>query len=292
MDKYAAQLPQNTKVEVSGIEDSDLQGFKKGSYDVELAGRGKQSIPFLISKSGRYLVLGNNTPINFDDFEDTPVKGIKKGVINIGRPVPVLLTEDGKSLLVGDLVDITVDPFKEISDKISLDDSPVKGNSNAKVTVVEYSDFQCPYCRRGSEMIPQIISDYGDKVKVVYKQMPLANHNWAKAASVASICSYKQGNDKFWSFHDTLFSKQREIKLETSEQQFRDIAKEVGLDMASYNKCLNSKDVADKVQADIKEAELIGVNSTPTFVINGVIVPGANLQAVKNAIDSRLPQEG
>lgn len=293
LNKYGAQLPPGIDVQVSEISASDMKGFDKGAFEVEVEGRGKQSVPFLVSDNGRYLIIGANSPISLDNFEDSPVKGLKQGNINIGRgPIPVLLTDDGKSLLVGELLDTSIDPLKEITDKISMENVPVKGNKDAEVVVVEYSDFQCPFCKKGAEMIPQILEDYKDNVKVVYKQLPLANHKWAKPASIASLCVFEQGDDKFWQFHDTVFEKQKEINLENSDEKLKEIAINAAVDVGQYEKCIETKEVADRVQADIKEAQSIGINSTPTFVVDGIIVPGANLKGLKNAIDSRLSQGG
>ncbi len=293
LNKYGAQLPPGVDVKVSEITSSDMKGFDKGSFDVEVTGRGKQSVPFLVSDNGRYLIIGASSPVDLSGFEDSPVKGLKQGNINIGRgPVPVLLSDDGKSMLVGELLDTTVDPLKEVSDSISMENVPTKGSESAKVVVVEYSDFQCPFCKRGADMIPQILSDYKDDVKVVYKQLPLANHKWAKPASIASLCAFEQDGEKFWSFHDAVFEKQKEINIDNSGEKLKGIATDVGLDVTAYEKCIGSEEMADRVQADIKEAQSIGVSSTPTFVVDGIIVPGANLQALKNAIDSRLSQQG
>lgn len=293
LNKYGAQLPPGIDVKVSEITAADMKGFDKGSYDVEVPGRGKQSVPFLVSGDRRYLIIGANAPIDLTGFEDSPVKGLKQGNINIGRgPLPVLITDDRKKLLVGELLDTSVDPLKEITDKISMENVPSKGAENAKVVVVEYSDFQCPFCKRGADMIPQILTDYKDDIKVVYKQLPLSNHKWAKPASIGSLCAFEQDEEKFWSFHDSVFEKQKEINIDNSAAKLKEIATNVGLDVAAYEKCIDSEEIAARVQADIKEAQSIGVSSTPTFVVDGIIVPGANLQALKKAIESRISQGG
>lgn len=292
-NKYGAQLPSGLQIAIPELTGSDMDGFQKGSYEVEVPGRGKQSVPFLVSDEGRYLIIGANSPVNIDSFEDSPVKGLKQGSLNVGRgPIPVLISDDGKKILVGELLDTSVNPLKEITDKISLENSPSKGNENAPVTVVEYSDFQCPFCKKGSAMLPQILDEFKDNVKIVFKQLPLANHKWAKPAAIASLCSYEQGTDKFWEFHDSIFAKQQEINVDNSDAKLKEIAENTGLDMAAYESCIKSEEIAERVQSDIKEAQEIGVSSTPTFVVDGLIVPGANLEALKNAIESRLSQGG
>ncbi|MGH7885906.1 MAG: DsbA family protein [Thermodesulfobacteriota bacterium] len=294
LNKYGAQLPPDISLSVAEITASDVNGFKKGAYDVEVPNRGKQAVPFLVSNDGRYLIIGANTPIDLSNFEDSPIKGLKQGSISLGRgpAVPVLILDNGKSMLVGELLDTSIDPLKEVTDKISMINVPVKGNENAKITVVEYSDFQCPFCKRGAEMLPELLNEYKDSIKVIYKQLPLANHQWAKPASIAALCTFEQGGDKFWSFHDSVFGKQQEINVDNSSDKLKEIAQSTGLDVETYEKCIQSPEIAERVQADIKEAQSIGVSSTPTFVVDGIIVPGANLPALKNAIESRLSQGG
>jgi len=287
---FAGRLPADAKIEVNGYEESPLKGFKKGSFAIS-SSRGSGDVSFLVSQDGKYIILGE--PIDTEKFEDTKVTGIKKGTISIGRqPIPILMSKDGKFLIAGELIDSTVNPLEETMKKISLKDVPVKGDKNARVTIVEYSDFQCPFCKRATDnMLPQILKEYDGKVKLVYKQFPLPNHPWAKDAAIASVCAYEQGNEHFWKFHDELFEKQKEITVEKSKEQFEAFAKETGLDTSKFEACLNSPGTATRVENEIKEGQSIGVNSTPTFVVNGMLVPGANPEGLKAAIEASLSGE-
>ena len=267
--KYGSRLPAQAEIKVGDFESTEVSSFDKGSFDITIPGRGEQKVPFLISTDRKYLVIGSSSAVDLNSFTKSTVPGFKQGEIEFGRQsLPILVSDDGKHLIVGEVLDSTVDPLKEIRDKIALSDVPFKGDENAVVTVVEYSDFQCPFCKRGADMLPQILEEYKGKVKVIFKQFPLPNHNWAKSASVASLCSYNQSNEKFWSFHDKVFEIQKEINLENSKDKFKEIATQVGLDSAQFEKCMQSPDMAQKVEEDIKEANSIGVSSTPTFVIN------------------------
>ena len=174
--------------------------------------------------------------------------------------------------------------------KISLKDVPVRGAKDAKVTIVEYSDFECPFCQSASTtVLPKILKDYDGKVKLVYKQFPLEQiHPWAKSAAIASVCAYEQGNDNFWKFHDLVFTKQKEISAEKSTTQFKGFAKDIGLDTNKFNSCLSSSDTTAKVQNQIQEALSVGVSSTPSFFVNGIPVQGANYEGLKAAVDSSL----
>jgi protein-disulfide isomerase len=281
-----ARVPDDAKIEVKGYEKSPIQGFKKGTFAIE-SSKGSGEVPFLISNDGRYLVFGE--PIETQKFKDSAVAGIKEGNIPLGRQsVPILLTKDGKYMILGELVDSKVNPLQENMKKISLNNVPIKGSANAKVTIVEYSDFQCPFCKRATDMLPGILGQYKDKVRLVYKQLPLPNHPWAKDAAIASVCAFEQGNDNFWKFHDLVFQKQKEITVEKSKEQFNTFAKDLKLNTGKFEACVNSPETATKVQNEMKEAQSIGVSSTPTFVVNGVIVQGANADGLKKAIDASL----
>ncbi len=139
-------------------------------------------------------------------------------------------------------------------------------------------------------MLPDILKEYGDKVTIYFKQMPLPNHDWAMIASIASLCASEQSNDKFWAFHDKVFDNQKDINLDSADEIFKSYAKDLGLNTKEFDECLKSKEIAARVQADLDEARSIGVNSTPTFIVNGMTVQGANPQGVKSAIDLKLSE--
>ncbi len=287
--RLGARLPADAKIQISGYEQSPIKGFKKGRFDIQTS-KGNADIPFMVSQDGRYVILGE--PIDTTKFKDTQVADIKTGELPFGRqPLPVLMSKDGKYLILGELVDSTVNPLEETMKKISLKDVPIKGEEEAKVTIVEYSDFQCPFCKRATDMLPQILEQYKGKVKLAFKQFPLPSHPWAMDAAIASVCAYQQGNDNFWEFHDKVFEKQKEITVEKSKEQFKTFAKEVGLDQGKFEACFSSQEIASRVQSEIKEGQSVGVNSTPTFIVNGMPVPGANAEGLKAAIEASLAGE-
>ncbi len=279
-------------VSTKDFEDSGFAGFKKGTIPA-----GRNQVPLFIMGDAQFVILGANI-VNTKDFQDTGIAGLKKGAVGGGRSqVSLFVSSDGKLMILGtpgfgsEIIDTTVDPHKEVVEKISLKNVPTKGAKDPKVTVVEYSDFQCPFCKRGKDMLPDILKEYGDQISISYKQLPLPNHNWAMKASIASLCAYDQGgNDKFWAFHDEVFDNQDKIKLENADETFNGYAKDLGLDTKKFDQCIASDEVAARVKAEMAEAQSIGVSSTPTFVINGIIVPGANPQGVKTAIDLKLSE--
>jgi len=161
----------------------------------------------------------------------------------------------------------------------------VLGPKNAKVTVVEYSDFQCPYCGQfHDDAIVSMLKDYKDKIKFVYRDFPLEQiHPFAKPAAIAAECGAEQG--KFWQFHDALFAKQASL----SDATFQQIAKDVGVDMNKWNECLKSGRPDKVIDADTQGGIGYGVQGTPTTFVNGIEVSGAQpYAALKKVIDSEL----
>ena len=183
--------------------------------------------------------------------------------------------------------------------QVSLDDDPFKGNANAPVTVIEFSDFQCPFCKRFfDQTLPLIEENYINtgKVKLVYKDLPLVTlHPNVKPVHVAAECADEQG--KFWEYHDALFEKQSEWQrlsssdLQTTLVQYAD---DFGLQTASFEACLNSPEMLEEVNADFLQAASFGATGTPTFLIgnekNGFIklVGAQPYAAFQAAIDANL----
>jgi protein-disulfide isomerase len=287
MSQDGKYLLMGNMVDTTGFKVTAIKNIKQGAIPIP---RGE--FPVLMTTDGKFLII-NSEIIDVSKFKDSKLAGFKEGSFNMGgrQTVPVFISGNGKFLVLGtEIYDTTVDPQKEIMEKISLKDVPTKGTDNAKVVIVEYSDFQCPFCKRGKDMLPQILKDYNGKVKIAYKQLPLKNHNWAMPAAIASVCAYQQGNDKFWALHDKLFDSQKDITLENSKEKFNQYAKEVGLDTKKFDACLNSKEAKAVVESQMKEATEVGVQSTPTFVVNGMIVPGANPEGLKSAIEIQLSE--
>ncbi len=173
------------------------------------------------------------------------------------------------------------DPAKRY--EVSTAGSPVRGPESAAVSIVEFSDFQCPFCGRVSPTLDQIEQTYGDQVRIVFKHLPLSIHPKAPAAHAASEAAHRQG--KFWEMHDAIFANQRE--LETAK--FEEYAEEMGLDMDRYRADAASAAVKARVAQDMEEARRLGVSGTPGFFINGRFFSGAQpYDAFKKMIDEEL----
>ncbi|MDA1184581.1 MAG: thioredoxin domain-containing protein [Acidobacteria bacterium] len=167
-------------------------------------------------------------------------------------------------------------------------DDPIQGNASAMVTLVEYSDFQCPFCAQVMPTLKRVQQTYGDRVRIVWKNFPLtAIHPQAFGAAQAGRCAQEQG--KFWELHDRLFANQQALQPESLKAH----AVAVGLDAAAFDTCLDSGKHADAVQAEMDVATALGVVSTPTVFINGRLVSGAQPYDVfAKIIDEELARAG
>ncbi len=147
--------------------------------------------------------------------------------------------------------------------EVSLGDSPAKGATDPVVTIVEWADFECPFCGMASPLLGKTAKKHADKVQVVFKHYPLSGHEHAEAAARAAVAAAKQG--KFWEMHDLLFANQTALDEKTIEK----LAAELGLDMVKFKDDAKSEAVADLVNADRKQADKLGLRGTPMLFING-----------------------
>jgi protein-disulfide isomerase len=162
-------------------------------------------------------------------------------------------------------------------------EGPARGPKDAKVTIVEFSDFECPYCGAAHDTVEQVMNTYAGKVRLVYRQFPLSFHPHAAKAAEASLCAADQG--KFWEYHDVLFKNQK--KLEPTDLKAH--ATEVGMDAQKFGQCLDSGDKKKAVDADQQAGLAAGVGGTPAFFINGIFLNGAQpIDEFKKVIDGEL----
>jgi protein-disulfide isomerase len=160
---------------------------------------------------------------------------------------------------------------------------PSRGGEKAPVTIIEFSDYQCPFCKRAEDTVNEVLKIYGDKVRLVYRDFPLDMHPRAKPASLAAACAGAQG--KFWEYHAKLFENQSAL----GEADLKKYAQELGLDTAKFDKCLGDKEFAKKVEEDIEAGSKVGVTGTPAFFINGRMLSGAQpVDKFKEVIDEEL----
>lgn len=168
--------------------------------------------------------------------------------------------------------------------EISTDGAPSKGPTKAPVTIVKFEDFHCPFCKRAQPTVAQVLSKYGKKVRLVHRDFPIDSiHPSARQAHEAARCANEQG--KFWEYHDVLYANAPKADV----PDLKAYAKEVGLNLAAFEKCVASGKYREVVQNDVDEGVRLGVNGTPTFFINGRLLAGAQpLESFTAVIDDEI----
>lgn len=174
-------------------------------------------------------------------------------------------------------------PGPEDRVQISIDQSPILGNPKASVTIVEFSDFECPFCKSVQPTLKEIQQHYPNQVRLVFKNFPLRIHHNARQAHLAALCAEDQG--KFWEYSDLLFQHQRMLK----RGDLLHYANELKLATKPFELCLDSNTYASKIDRDLEEAANIGVEGTPAFLVNGRPLLGAQpFSSFQQIIDEEL----
>jgi len=245
------------------------------------------------------ITVGPLRPSDFANFDALTISmegGEKK------QTYEFLLSKDGKTLARMTKLDLTKDPYSEAMKKIDLNGRPTRGNKDAKVVVVNFDDFQCPFCSRMHQtLFPELLREYGDRVEFVYKDYPLTEiHPWATHAAVDANCLAAQNNDAYWDFADHIHANQREVNSEKGrDAQFAALdrmATEQGqrhnLDQSKLQSCVKAQNEA-AIKASMHEAEGVGVSATPTLFVNGQEMDGAlPISEMRAALDLALQQAG
>ncbi len=251
------------------------------------------------------IALGPQTPSEFAGYDKLPVTFSRGARVTT---VDFLLSKDQKSLVRMEKYDLSkVALPEEIAKKIDTQGRPVRGNPNAKVTIVNFDDFQCPYCARmHQELFPGIFDQYKDKIKIIYVDYPLAQiHPWATHAAVDANCllsraSGSANDDAYWDFADRVHSSQQSIGASHDVKQSgteldkitRDVATKHSIKLDALNACI-AKDDKAAVDKSVAKGDALGISSTPTLFINGEKVEGAMPEeVVKQAIDQALKDAG
>ncbi len=233
--------------------------------------------------------LGPKYHVKVGPLADAPVAGFYEVPIEVSLDdqsdsATVYVSKDGRYIFRGDLQDMSADPLAAVRAKIRLDGSPSKGPSNARVTVVEYADFQCPTCRQLHGVLREIEPQY-PLVRFVYKDFPLTQvHPWAMTAAIAGRCAFQQSPEAFWKVHDLIYDGQDFISPENVWGKMLDFAARVGLDSAAFKTCLASKDTSEALTRSIEEAKDLKIANTPTVFVNGRRMIGADRQILEQYI--------
>ncbi len=186
-------------------------------------------------------------------------------------------------------VNVTL-PYPELPRfEVSVDDDPSMGPADAPVTIVQFAEFQCPYCGKARESLAEVEKAYPGKVRFVFRDFPLGFHDRAIPAAVAANCAGKQDPAKYWKIHDILMTNQRALQ----EPDLERAAQEAGVDMAKWKSCRTEVAMEEEVRKDMAEGEALGVSGTPAFFVNGIFLNGAvPFERFKAIIDRELAKKG
>jgi protein-disulfide isomerase len=261
---------------------------------IERQVRATYSIPATVK-----ITIGTLHPSDFTGYDALTISmegGEKKQTYDF------LLSKDGKTLARMTKLDLTKDPYVEAMKKIDLNGRPIRGSKDAKVVVVNFDDFECPFCSRMHQtLFPELLKEYGDRVEFVYKDYPLTDiHPWATHAAIDANCLAAQNNDAYWDFADNIHANQREVNSEkgrdaqfaTLDRMTLEQGQKHSLDQSKLQACVKAQN-EDAIKASMHEAEGVGVTATPTLFVNGQEMDGAlPITEMRAALDRALQQAG
>jgi len=228
---------------------------------------------------------------------ETAVEGLLETTINLTigenkETVKFYLSKDGKFLFRGEMSDMTKDPLVESRKQIQMKDAPSLGDPKAAVTLVEYSDFECPVCRNLHDVLrDSILPKYPGKVRVVFKDFPIEQlHPWARTAAIAGRCAYQQNPMAFWKMYDFIYDNQEIISATNAWTKMLDYAGQSGLEGDTFKACMASPEAGEAVNASRTNGQQLDVNSTPTVFVNGRRIVGADAHLLEQYINYELDQ--
>ena len=229
--------------------------------------------------------VGPFTDASAPGLYEVPVEVTMNGQTDTGT---VYVSKDGRFLFRGEIQEVSPDPFAENRTHLHVDGNPSKGPANAHVTVVEFSDFQCPHCREFADILKEVAPRY-PQVRFVFKDFPLTQtHPWAMTAALAARCVYMQSPDAFWKMHDAIFENQDVITAENAWDKMRAFAAQAGVEPDAFRACMISPEAKQAVEANMADGQALKVGSTPTIFVNGRPLLGGPKEVLEQYITYEL----
>lgn len=214
--------------------------------------------------------------VKIDDAKPSDVAGLFEVGVHLSykganEDLHYYVSKDGKKILRADVYDVNKSPFQGNLDKLTTASRPAMGPASAPITMIIFSDFQCPVCKQEAQVLRQNLeASYKDKVRVVFTDFPLETiHDWAKSAAIAGRCVYKQSPAKFWDYFDWAYENQGAIGLDNFNDKFQTFAKDKGLDGMALGACVANPKVASELNSELAEGRSLQVDKTPTMFLNG-----------------------
>jgi protein-disulfide isomerase len=241
--------------------------------------------------------FGPDVQVSVGPPKESGVAGLLETNINVviggnKEAVKFYVSKDGKYLFRGELSDLSKDPLAEARAQIQMNDAPSLGDAKAPVTLVEYSDFECPVCRNLHDELRGMLPNYAGKVRVVFKDFPIEQlHPWARTAAIAGRCAYQQDPNVFWKMYDLIYDNQEIISAGNAWTKMTDYASQSGLNADMFKSCMASPEAGEAVNASRANGQQLDVNSTPTIFVNGRRIVGGDPHLLEQYINYELAQQ-
>jgi protein-disulfide isomerase len=239
--------------------------------------------------------FGADTTVKVAAPKDIGVEGLQELDIEVKigenqQTGKVYVTKDGKFMFRGELSDLSKDPLAENRAQLQTKDSPSLGPANAPVTLVEFSDFECPVCRSLHDALRGLLPNY-PQLRVVFKDYPLEQiHPWARTAALAGRCAYQQSPAAFWKMYDLIYDGQDLISAENAWAKMTDFASRSGLNPETFKTCMASPEAGAAIDASRANGLQLEVGSTPTMFVNGRRIVGADPHTLEQYIKYEMDQ--
>lgn len=312
-------VPDSVKLTADSLRSSIYPGFLETTITAD-DGKQKHLNSAFVTKDSRYLILGNlytvvadpaseivqrvreqfkipvTSGVTADPLRNSPYPGLLTTAVTVDdgkqkQTQDFYVTTDNRCLVVGSVFDLGVDPRREALGVITTANQPSHGPASAPVTVVEFSDLQCPMCARVHDFLEkELLPKYGDKVRVVYKEFPLPTiHEWSLLGSIANQCAYQINPATFAPYRSLIFKNRNSLNATNARDLLLDYGEQVGLDRFRLAACIDSKASLPRIEENVREGNLVGVRATPTSFVNGKMVVGLeSAEAFYKVVDEAL----
>jgi protein-disulfide isomerase len=240
--------------------------------------------------------FGPDVQLTVSAPKETPIAGLLETSVSVktgegSEDAKFYVSKDGKYLIRGDVSELAKDPLAQNRAMIDLKDAPFLGDPKAPVTLVEFSDFECPVCRSLHDVMRGMLKNY-PQVRVVFKDYPIeVLHPWARTGALAGRCAYQQDPAAFWKMYDAIYDNQDIISAENAWMKMSEYAGQAGLNADTFRACMASPEAAAAVDASRANGQKLDVNSTPTIFVNGRRLVGADPHLLEQYIQYEIAQQ-
>jgi protein-disulfide isomerase len=225
--------------------------------------------------------VGTPKPSPIPDLLEVPITVSKEGQSDTAS---VYVSKSGKYMVRGELTDMTADPFADVAAKLHVGDSPTLGPADAKVTLIEFADFECPACRQLDLILRDLLPKHPE-VRLVFKQFPLTDiHPWAMTAALATQCVYEQSPAAFWKMHDAIYDAQDAITPDNAWDKLLDLANQNGVSADAFKACMADPKTAAQIKSTIEEGHSVNIAATPTTFVNNRRLVGPNATSLNQYV--------